>query len=112
MEKNMQVSLLFDFYGSLLKDQQQEAVSLYYNDDLSLSEISEQLGITRQGVRDCIKRAESRLFLYEEKLGLLRRFQETERGLLEIESLARELETEYDREKVSRIISTAKSLHE
>jgi predicted DNA-binding protein YlxM (UPF0122 family) len=112
MEKNMQVSLLFDFYGSLLKDQQQDAVSLYYNDDPSLAEVSERLGITRQGVRDCIKRAEARLFMYEEKLGLLERFRTTESGLLEIESLARSLEAEYDREKVSRIESIAKSLHE
>ena len=49
MEKDMQVSLLFDFYGSLLKAQQQDAVSLYFNDDLSLAEISEQLGYNPSG---------------------------------------------------------------
>ncbi len=112
MEKDMQVSLLFDFYGSLLKAQQQDAVSLYFNDDLSLAEISEQLGITRQGVRDCIKRAQARLYMYEEKLGLLKRFQKTEEGLLEIERLSTALESDYDREKARRITRIAKSLHE
>ena len=112
MEKNIEVSLLFDFYGQLLKEGQQKAVAMYYNDDLSLSEISDQLGITRQGVRDSIKRAEKTLYSYEEKLALLKRFKQTEKGLLEIEDSAKELLNGYDKEKVQKIIDTAKSLHE
>lgn len=112
MEKNIEISLLFDFYGQLLKEQQQQAVTLYYNDDLSLSEIADQLGITRQGVRDSVKRAEKSLYSYEKKLGLLKRFQETENGLYEIESLALKLYDRYDKTLVQRIIDTAKSLHE
>lgn len=112
MEKNIEVSLLYDFYGQLLKEGQQKAVTLYYNDDLSLSEISSQLGITRQGVLDSIKRSEKRLYAYEEKLGLLKRFRETEKGLYEIEKLAQELNERYDRNTVQKIIDTAKSLHE
>ncbi len=112
MEKNIEISLLFDFYGQLLKEQQQQTVTLYYNDDLSLSEISSQLGITRQGVRDSIKRAEKSLYSYEEKLGLLKRFQKTENGLYEIEGLAQILLERYDKELVQRIIDTAQSLHE
>lgn len=112
MEKNIEISLLFDFYGQLLKEQQQQAVALYYNDDLSLAEIALELGITRQGVRDCIKRSEVQLFTYEEKLGLMKRFHETESGLYEIESLAEKLCEGYDEKTVAKIIKTAKSLHE
>ncbi len=112
MEKNIEISLLFDFYGQLLKEQQQQAVSLYYNDDLSLAEIAMQLNITRQGVRDSIKRAESHLYMYEEKLGLFKRFKETEQGLMTIEILAQELLKSYDKSLAQDILETAKSLHE
>lgn len=112
LEKNIEISLLFDFYGQLLKQQQQQAISLYYNDDLSLSEIASDLGITRQGVRDCIKRGETQLLTYEEKLGLMKRFHETESGLYEIENLAEKLLDGYDEETVEKLIETAKSLHE
>ncbi len=88
MEKNIEVSLLLDFYGELLKPAGRHAVDLYYNDDLSLSEIAEDTGITRQGVRDSIKRCEQQLFEYEKKLGLLSRFQQLEQGLEEISALA------------------------
>ncbi len=112
MEKNIEISLLFDFYGQLLKEQQQKAVDLYYNDDLSLSEIASELNITRQGVRDCIKRSEAQLYLYEEKLGLYKRFKETEQGLLEIENLADSLIDNYNKEQAEKIIKIAKALHE
>lgn len=112
MEKNLEISLLFDFYGQLLKEQQQKAISFYYNDDLSLSEIAEELNITRQGVRDSIKRGESQLYKYEEKLGLFDRFRKTESALLSIESLAEKLTESYDKSLVEQIIATAKSLHE
>lgn len=112
LEKNVEISLLFDFYGQLLKEQQQQAVSLYYNDDLSLSEIASQLNITRQGVRDSIKRSEAQLYTYEEKLGLFKRFRQTESALYEIEKLAEKLTCNYDKELAVKILETAKSLHE
>ncbi len=112
MEKNIEISLLFDFYGQLLKEGQQKAVAMYYNDDLSLAEIADQLGITRQGVRDSIKRAEKTLYSYEEKLALLERFKQTENGLFEIERLAQKLFDRFDKNTVQQIIDTAKSLHE
>jgi len=74
MDKNVEVSLLFDFYGELLTKRQADAIELYYNQDLSLSEISEHLNITRQGVRDSIKRGEKLLFELEQKLGIVKRF--------------------------------------
>ena len=112
VEKNVEISLLFDFYGQLLKEQQQQAVSLYYNDDLSLSEIASELNITRQGVRDCIKRSEVQLYRYEEKLGLFKRFKETEEGLFNIEKCAEKLMNNYDKDLVVEIFDIAKSLHE
>ena len=81
MEKNMELSLLLDFYGELLSEKVRGATELYYNDDLSLSEVAEDMGITRQGVRDLIKRAEGNLYGYEQKLGLYKRFLEMQKGL-------------------------------
>lgn len=92
MAKNMEIALLFDFYGDMLTDKQRDVVELYYNDDLSLAEIAENEGITRQGVRDSIKRAESQLLEMEERLGLARRFRELREGLETIRGAAREIQ--------------------
>jgi len=72
--KDLTVSLLLDFYGNLLPPKQLDMMEQYYADDLSLSEIAENAGITRQGVHDNIRRAANELKQYEEKLGLLKRF--------------------------------------
>lgn len=72
--KPLEMSLLFDFYGETLTEKQRELFDLYYNEDLSLAEIAEHAGITRQGVRDSIKRAEHALREMEEKLGLVTRY--------------------------------------
>ena len=74
MNSKPDISLLYDFYGELLKDSQQQVVELYVNEDLSLSEVSEILGISRQGVRDSLGRAERKLREYESKLGLLQAY--------------------------------------
>ena len=71
MSKNLDITLLLDFYGDLLTEKQRTFISYYYNDDLSLAEIAANEGITRQGVRDAIKRAESQLVNMENRLGLL-----------------------------------------
>ncbi len=81
MSKNFQVSELLDYYGALLTDKQRETVEFYYNDDLSLGEIAENTGISRQGVRDSIKRSEAVLFEAEEKLGLLQKSKELQERL-------------------------------
>ena len=65
--KDLTISILLDAYGALLTERQRELVDLYYNEDLSLAEISENTGITRQGVRDGIKKSESFLRECEEK---------------------------------------------
>ncbi|MBR6353925.1 MAG: YlxM family DNA-binding protein [Oscillospiraceae bacterium] len=73
--------MLLDFYGELLTDKQRECFDLHYNEDLSLSEIAEQLGISRQGVWDNIRRAESAMQDVERKTGLLHRFEANRKDL-------------------------------
>ena len=70
MEKNLRYSALLSLYGALLTDKQLDTMEYYYDDDLSLGEIAENTGISRQGVRDFIKRSEELLDSFEEKLGL------------------------------------------
>ncbi len=81
MAKDLRISELLDYYGDMLTDKQYDAVDYYYNDDLSLGEIAENLGISRQGVRDSIKRAEAAMFELEEKLKLMERMQKIQRSL-------------------------------
>ena len=88
MGKNLEISLLLDFYGEMLTDKQRDMVDYYYNDDLSLSEIAENEGITRQGVRDSIKRAEAQMLEMEDRLGLARRFRKISTDIQEIYDLA------------------------
>lgn len=68
MEKKVEISRLWQIYGNLLTEKQYEYIDYYYNNDLSLSEIAENNNITRQAVRDIIKKGERKLFEYEEKL--------------------------------------------
>ena len=68
------MTMLFDFYGDILTPRQRELFDLYYNEDLSLAEIAENCGISRQGVRDVIVRAENAMTELEDKTGLVRRF--------------------------------------
>lgn len=74
IEKVLEVSLLYDFYGQMLTEKQRQIIELYYNDDLSLGEISETVSISRQGVHDILKRSEKVLYNYEEKLKLVEKF--------------------------------------
>ena len=104
LAKNLEIALLFDFYGEMLTDKQRDVVELYYNDDLSLSEIAENEGITRQGVRDSIKRAETQLTEMEERLGLVRRFGEMREKLEEIRQAVRDIQEINERCGFSREI--------
>ena len=74
----LDMSLLFDYYGALLTDKQRDCYDLYYNEDLSLTEIAEIKGISRQGAWDSIKHAEDKLREFEEKTGLIAKVQELE----------------------------------
>ena len=75
MEERIWTGLLLDFYGGLLTEHQRSTLELYLMEDLSLGEIGEQLGITRQGVRDAIVRGEAALRKAEENAGIVARYQ-------------------------------------
>ncbi len=85
-EKIIEINMLYDFYGQLLTAKQQEILKLYHEDNYSLSEIAEELGITRQGVHDTVKKAEKALHEYESKLGLVGKFLATEESVAAIDS--------------------------
>lgn len=74
MSKDLSISVLMDFYGELLTDKQRDTLDLYYNRDYSLAEIAENLDISRQGVRDFIKRGEKQLREFEDKLGMVKKY--------------------------------------
>ncbi|CEO26789.1 YlxM family DNA-binding protein [Paraclostridium sordellii] len=78
LEKLVEIGLLFEQYKMLLTDKQREIVSLYYNEDYSLGEISENLNVSRQGIYDTLKRSEKILKDYEDKLGLVKKSKERE----------------------------------
>ncbi len=73
-EKNLNISLLLDFYGDILSERQREMLDMYYNEDCSLAEIADSFSISRQGVRSVLKKGETILIEMEEKLGLAARF--------------------------------------
>lgn len=101
------MALLFDFYGDMLTDRQKEFYDLYYNEDLSLAEIAENYGITRQGVRDVIVRAEAILSELEDKTGLIRRFHAMRSQLDQVIKTADELlghASQYNDERLNALV--------
>ena len=105
------MTMLFDFYGEILTDRQKEFFDLYYNEDLSLAEIASIAQITRQGVRDSIKRGEATLIDMEERLKLAAKFRQMEEDLTKIIACAREIV--FEAEEIPRtrpIIEQAKEI--
>lgn len=106
------MSMLYDFYGEVLTQRQQEFYDLYYNEDLSLGEIAENSGISRQGVRDVIVRAEDTLTELEEKTGLMRRFLAVRTQLEDIETKSTELLTickQFDSPRLEQLATQIRS---
>ena len=89
--QTFRMTMLFDFYGELLTDRQKEFYDLYYNEDLSLSEIAENYGISRQGVRDVIVRAENYMTEIEDKTGLIKRFMQLQPHVEKITDAAEQI---------------------
>lgn len=73
-QKSLEIGYLLDFYGELLNDRRRTVLDMYYNEDMSLSEIADALGITRQGARDLIKKAGDELLMFEDKLQMAKKF--------------------------------------
>ena len=89
--QTFRMTMLFDFYGELLTERQKEFYELYYDEDLSLSEIAENYGISRQGVRDVIVRAENYMTEIEDKTGLIKRFMQLQPHVEKIVDAAQQI---------------------
>ena len=105
--KNLDISVLLDFYGDMLTEKQREVIGFYYNEDLSLAEIAENYGISRQGVRDVIVRVEAAMTELEDKTGLIRRFMQMQKKVQGIEDAAKEIRTinyrQYENPELERL---------
>ncbi len=91
-EKNLQIAFLLDFYGDVLSEHDRTILELYYGEDLSLAEIADSIGISRQGVRHIIKKGEENLLFLENRLHLANRHREMKRAAEELLSLSASLE--------------------
>ena len=105
MSKNLQMSLLLDYYGEILTEKQKDVVELYYNEDLSLSEIAEHEKISRQGVRDSIKRGEDTLIELESKLKMQEKFSRISQLIEDISQKAEAIYKESSTYNYSRVIT-------
>lgn len=93
MDKHARMSMLIDFYGKLLTTRQYEIIDMYYNDDLSLGEISENIGISRQGVHDSLKRSAAVINSYESKLKLVDKFVNQKESILKVLNIIDTIDT-------------------
>ena len=110
MKQNaLQMTLLFDHYGELLSEKQNTFFDLYYNQDLSLAEIAEEAGISRQGVHDALAKAEAALINFEQKLGCVAKEQALQKHLEAIRAAAEELG---DLPQATRILDCVRKLKE
>lgn len=108
MEKNVKVSMLCQIYGKLLTEKQYNFLEDYYNNDLSLSEIAENNGITRQAVRDNIVKGENKLFEYEEKLGIMKKTLTQEQQIVKILSEIGKIQTNFSDKKIASILENVR----
>ena len=108
MEKKVEVSILCQIYGKLLTEKQYEFINDYYNNDLSLSEIAENHGITRQAVNDLLKKGAKKLFEYEEKLLFMKRMLNQEKKIEEILVELTKIQKDYTDNEVASILENVK----
>lgn len=109
MDKKVEISMLCQIYGKLLTEKQFDYINDYYNNDLSLSEIAENYGITRQAARDNIKKGENKLFEYEEKLQIMKTTINTEQKIANILAQIATIKTNYSDEKIADILENIKN---
>ena len=108
MEEKVKISMLCEFYGKLLTEKQFEFIDDYYNNDLSLSEIAENNNITRQAVRDIIKKGEKKLFEYEEKLMFMKRTLNQEKKIEKALSELTKIQKDYSDQQVASVLESIK----
>ena len=109
MEKNIEISILTEIYGELLTKKQFEIIYDYYNNDLSLSEIAENNNITRQAVRDILKKGEKKLFEFEEKLQFMKRTLNQEKKIEKVLFELTKIQKSYSDEKIADVLETIKN---
>ena len=105
MEKNVKISMLCQIYGKMLTDKQYEIINDYYNNDLSLSEIAENNNITRQAVRDIIKKGENKLFELEEKLSIMDRMLKQDKKIQQILEELCKIQNSSSDKKIEKILN-------
>ena len=112
MEKNVEISVLCQLYGKALTDKQYEVLTDYYNNDLSLSEIAENNNITRQAVRDIIKKGENKLYELENGISLMNKVLQEEKIVAKVEKELNEIEklTNSNKEVAKKINNIKKEL--
>lgn len=108
MDRKVEISMLCQIYGKLLTEKQFDYINDYYNNDLSLAEIAENYGITRQAARDNIKKGENKLFEYEEKLQIMKTTLNTEKKIAKILAQISTIKTQYSDEKIADILENIK----
>ena len=108
MEEKVQISMLCQLYGKLLTKKQYEFIDDYYNNDLSLSEIAENNEITRQAVRDIIKKGEKKLFEYEEKLMFMKRTLNQEKKIEKALSELTKIQKNYSDKQIASVLESIK----
>lgn len=109
MDRKVEISMLCEIYGKLLTEKQLNILDNYYNLDLSLSEIAENEGITRQAVRDIIKKGENKLFEFEEKLGIMKKNMKQEEKIASILSELTKIQTKFTDEQIAEILEHIKT---
>lgn len=109
MDDKVKISILLETYGKLLTEKQYNLLDDYYNRDLSLSEIAENEGITRQAVRDNLKKGENKLFEYEEKLGVMKKTLMQEETISSILSEISKIKTSSSDKEIANILQDVKN---
>ena len=108
MEKNVKISILCQLYGKLLTEKQYEILNDYYNNDLSLSEIAQNSEITRQAVRDILKKGEKKLFEYEEKLNFMKRTLNQEKKITKVLDELTKIQNDYSDKQIANVLENIK----
>ena len=108
MEEKVKISMLSQLYGKLLTEKQFEFIDDYYNNDLSLSEIAENNNITRQAVRDILKKGEKKLFEYEEKLMFMKRTLNQEKKIEQVLSELTKIQKDYSDKQIASVLESIK----
>ena len=109
MEKNVEISMLCQVYGKVLTEKQYELLNDYYNNDLSLSEIAENNNITRQAVRDIIKKSENKLYELEEQISAMKKMLENEKSIEKIQNELNQIEKIAENKEIHKIVENIKN---